>query len=149
MRHLSIALCVFTMAAGTAFVPGVAPVAQAQQADGIPITFRVLDIEGKPIPTAVIRHPDEMSRHRVNAETGEAPITELYMPDGSQVVFQKGDRIPFEVSAPGYNSVSYIYEVKKRRNLVIATLEKMNIDALLDDEGDDPVIQFGRDKPID
>jgi len=149
MRYLSIALCVVTMAAGTGFVPGVASVAQAQQADGVPITFRVLDIEGKPIPTAVIRHPDEMSRHRVNAETGEAPITELYMPDGSQVVFQKGDRIPFEVSAPGYNSVSYIYEVKKRRNLVISTLEKMNIDALLDDDGDDPVIQFGRDKPID
>ena len=149
MRPFLLAIFVMTLGGASGFLPAAVPAAHAQQADGIPITFRVLDVDGKPIPTAVIRHPDEMSRHRVNAETGEAPITELYMPDGSQVVFKKGDRIPFEISAPGYNSVSYIYEVKKRRNLVIATLEKMNIDALLDDDGDDPVIQFGRDKPID
>ena len=73
----------------------------------------------------------------------------LYMPDGGEIVFQKGMELEFEVSAPGYQNMRVLYEVKKRKNLVEVTLQKMEIDQLMEDEDDDPVIQFGRDRPID
>lgn len=37
--------------------------------------------------------------------------------------------------------------MRKRKNKIIVPLEKMTID-IMDIEEDDPVIQFGRDKPI-
>lgn len=126
------------------FVPSVA------HADdpGIPLKVRVLDSEGLPIKTAVVRHPDEQDRHRVNTETGVWEDSVLYMPDGSELIFEKGMTIPFEVSAPGYQNNSFTYTMRKRKNEVDVVLEKMEID-MTDEDPEDIVIQFGRDKPID
>lgn len=122
--------------------------ALAKDDDGIPVTVEVLDTEGKPISTAVVRHPDEADRHRVNTETGRWSAAVLYLPNGDEIIFKKGMELEFEVSAPGYKNARVKYFVRKRKNLVPVVLEKMDFKLEVDDE-DDPVIQFGRDKPID
>ena len=122
----------------------------AQAAEvGIPVTVRVIDAEsGKPIETAVVRHPDEQERHRVNTETGQWTDSFLYMPDGSELIFDKGMQLEFEVSAPGYMNQRVTYTVRRRKNTFEVPLTKMEID-LTDEDPDDIVIQFGRDKPIE
>ncbi len=123
-----------------------APVAQAQD-QGIPVEIRVLDEEGNPIPTAVVRHPEEQERHPVNTMTGAYFTDILYLPDGTERPFVKGMDLEFEVSAPGFITANILHVVRKRRNTIEVTLEKMNLDLL--DDLDEPVIQFGRDRPID
>ena len=122
--------------------------ALANEDPGIPLTVRVIDLTGNPIKTAVVRHPDEQDRHRVNTETGTWEGSVLYMPDGSELIFEKGMTIPFEVSAPGYVNRDFTYTMRKRKNEVDVVLEKMEID-MTDEDPEDIVIQFGRDKPID
>ncbi|MEQ1569646.1 MAG: hypothetical protein ABMA64_28685 [Myxococcota bacterium] len=137
-------------ALGSAALAGLAPtVALAADEDGIPVTVRVLDATtGEPIPTAVVRHPSEQDRHRVNTENGEWTGSVLYMPDGSELFFTKGMSLDFEVSAPGYLNGRFTYVVRKRRNSVEFALQKMEID-MSEEDPDDITIQFGRDKPID
>ena len=123
--------------------------AQAEEV-GVLVTVQVVDITGVPIPTAVVRHPKEEDRHRVNTATGEYSTSVLYMPNGDELIFEKGMMLEFEVSAPGYNNNHVQYLVKKRKNVFQVPLEKMALDLdSEEDEMDDPVIQFGRDKPID
>lgn len=119
--------------------------------EGIPVTVQVADTLGNPIPTAIVRHPAEQDRHRVNTETGKWMAQILYLPDGSELVFVKGMELEFEISAPGYQNAHVTYLVRKRKNVVPVVLEKMDLDALMADDDDDeePMIQFGRDKPID
>ncbi len=115
---------------------------------GVPITVYVLDEEENPVPTAVVRHPDEADRHRVNTSTGAWTGSVLYLPDGSEIVFEKGMILTLEISAPGYQTEKIMYSIRKRKNKVTVNLKKM--DVILDDEEmEDPVIQFGRDTPID
>lgn len=123
--------------------------ALAQEEIGIPVTVQVLDTSGAPVPTAVIRHPDEESRHRVNVETGKWTDSVLYLPNGDELIFEKGMELQFEISAPGYENQRVSYFVKKRKNLVPIVLRKMELDLTEEDDMEDPVIQFGRDKPID
>jgi hypothetical protein len=123
--------------------------AEAADDQGIPVTVQVLDAEGQPIPTAVVRHPEEADRHRVNTETGTTDIAILYLPDGTERIISKGMELEFEISAPGFQNARITYNVRKRRNLVPVILQKMDLDALMEDDEADPVIQFGRDKPID
>lgn len=125
-----------------------APTVALADDPGIPLTVRVIDSTGNPIKTAVVRHPDEQDRHRVNTETGTWSGSVLYMPDGSELIFDKGMTIPFEVSAPGYMNYSFTYTMRKRKNEVDVMLEKMEVD-MTDEDPEDIVIQFGRDKPID
>lgn len=132
------------LALSTALVPVPAAYAQAQ---GIPVEIQVLDPEGNPIPTAVVRHPEEMERHPVNTMTGAYRTDILYLPDGSEQPFFKGMTLNFEVSAPGYVTANIAHVVRKRRNNIQVTLEKMQLDLL--DDLEEPVIQFGRDRPID
>jgi hypothetical protein len=146
MRTLSRALAFLVMIA--AVLLG-SPLARAgNEDDGIPVTVRVIDPNGEPIPTAVVRHPQEQDRHRVNTETGMLTLSVLYLPDGSEILFEKGMSVDFEVSAPGYVNKKVTYVVRKRRNTFDVTLDKMTID-MSDDDPDDITIQFGRDKPID
>lgn len=126
-----------------------APALAGDDSEGILVTVEVLDVEGKPIPTAVVRHPDEADRHRVNTETGRWQAQVLYLPNGDELVFVKGMELEFEVSAPGYKNARVKYFVRKRKNLVPVVLEKMEFDLSSDENVEDPVIQFGRDKPID
>lgn len=121
----------------------------AADEEGIPVTVRVIDaVSLAPIPTAVVRHPQEQDRHRVNTETGTWTGNVLYLPDGSEMFFEKGDTLEFEVSAPGYVNTRISYVVRKRRNSVDVPLAKMDIDMSAEDP-EDITIQFGRDKPID
>lgn len=140
----------FRLLTALTLVAGISVAAPAlAQDDGIPVTIEVLDPEGKPIPTAVVRHPEEADRHRVNTETGRWTGSVLYMPDGSELVFEKGLVLSFEVSAPGYANSSFQYLVKKRKNLGTVVLEPITFSIEEDEELEDPVIQFGRDKPLD
>ena len=86
--------------------------------------------------------------NRVNTETGTWTGNVLYMPDGSELFFEKGMTVEFEVSAPGYLNTRISYVVRKRRNSVDVPLARMAIDMSAEDP-DDITIQFGRDKPID
>lgn len=117
--------------------------------EGIPVTIRVVDREtALPISTAVIRHPKEQERHRVNTETGTWTDSVLYLPDGSEMLFLKGMELEFEVSAPGYANQSVVFTVRKRKNVFEVPLDKMSVD-MSEEDPEDIMIQFGRDKPID
>lgn len=119
------------------------------QEEGIPVAVEVRDAAtGKIIPTAVVRHPMEAERHRVNTETGRWTEKVLYMSDGSELLFTKGMVLNFEVSAPGYANENVAYIVRKRNNVIPVSLTKMEL-SLDDDLESDPSIQFGRDKPLD
>jgi len=111
--------------------------------DGVPLKVFVLDQGGDPIPTAVVRHPDEADRKRVNAATGHWEGSVLYMEDGSELIFQPNMTIQLEVSAPGYLTKVISYDIKKRRNQFSVSLDELNLKA---DEFDEPIIQFGHDK---
>ena len=116
---------------------------------GIPLTVTVVDsATEQPIPTAVVRHPDEKNRHQVNTANGSTTISVLYMEDGTELIFTKGMQLSFEISAPGYLNQKFTYVMRRRKNRVTVPLSKMNFDIEME-EDDDPVIQFGRDKPLD
>ena len=114
--------------------------------DGVPIQVTVLDLDGNPISTAVVRHPEEADRHRVNALTGVWEGDVLYLPDGSEMVFVPGMTLTLEVSAPGYVTQIVQYDVRKRRNRIEVTLPVLVVD---ESDIEEPLIQFGRDKPVD
>ena len=124
-------------------------VGHAPDTPGIMVTVQVTDVAGAPIPTAVVRHPNEQERHPVNTESGRWEDSVLYMPDGSELFFEKGMDLEFEISAPGYKNERVIYTVRKRRNVIPVVLHKVEYEEEDEEEIDDPVIQFGRDKPID
>jgi hypothetical protein len=126
-----------------------APAWAKDDEEGINVTVQVFDAETQtPIPTAVVRNPQEEERHRVNRELGTWTGNVFYMPDGTEVRFIKGATLQFEVSAPGYVNQIVGYTVRKRRNEFPVYLQKMEVD-LEEENPDDVMIQFGRDKPID
>ncbi len=112
--------------------------------EGVPVKVYVVDGDGKAISTAVVRHPSEADRHRVNAETGHWEGAVLYLPDGTELIFKPGLLLELEVSAPGYVTKVISYDVKKRANQFPVVLEGMS---LKDGDFEEPIIQFGRDKP--
>lgn len=134
----------FALVAG--LVLAAANPALAKDDDGIPVQVQVLDPTGAPIPTAVVRHPEEAERHRVNTVTGTWEGNVLYLPDGTMIKFEKGMELTFEISAPGFVTETVRYVVRKRKNLIQVNLEKMAEEEV--EEIEMPVIGFGRDKPI-
>ena len=112
--------------------------------EGVPVKVFVVDGDGEAISTAVVRHPSEADRHRVNAETGHWEGSVLYLPDGSELLFKPGLLLELEVSAPGFVTKVISYDVKKRRNQFPVVLDGMS---LKDADFEEPIIQFGRDKP--
>ena len=121
--------------------------AKKNDGEGVPVYVKVLNLEGEPVSTAVIRHPDEADRHRVNALTGEWFASVLYLPDGSEMVFTPGMTIQFEVSAPGYMTQIIQYDIRKRKNRLEVSLPLLPIEE--EEEIEEPLIQFGRDRPRD
>jgi hypothetical protein len=118
--------------------------AKKDKDDGVSVRITVLDEAQNPIPTAVVRHPDEADRRRVNSVTGVWEDSILYLPDGSELRFVPGMTLQFEISAPGYITQVVQYDVRKRNNKVEIALKKMEIE---EEEIEEPLIQFGRDKP--
>ena len=134
------------------FAAWVAAFASAPAVAGEPapvqLTVYVKDETGAPIATATVRHRLEASRNPVNAADGSWKASVLYLPDGTEHKFAPGIEEMIEVSAPGYLSANHTYLMRKRKNVIEVVLAKMELKMESDDE-DDPVIQFGRDKPID
>jgi len=120
-----------------------APPARAADSEGIPITVTVMDQAGEPVPTAVIRHPDEADRHRVNSVDGTWTEAVLYLPDGTELKFEKGLLLKLEISAPGYVMQVVEHEVKKRKNNVEVTLLPQPMD---DEPIEEPMMSFSRDE---
>ena len=126
-------------------VPGPA-LAKKKKSEGVPVKVVVQDSEGKPIPTAIIRHPEEADRHRVNAVDGSWEADVLYMPDGSELFFKSGMTLQLEISAPGYITQVIQYDVRKRNNKIPVALDSLELES---EEIEEPMMQFGRDKPRD
>jgi hypothetical protein len=114
--------------------------------DGTPVKVTVVDLDDSPIATAVVRHPDVGDRIRVNSLTGSWEGRALYMPDGSELLFEPGLTILLEVSAPGHMTQIIQYDIRKRKNNIEVVLPPLIVD---DSDIEDPVINFGRDKPRD
>jgi hypothetical protein len=131
-----------------ALVPATASAKKGSEGDpeGVPVKVKVLDADGNPIPTAVVRHPDEADRHRVNSPTGEWFNSVLYLPDGSEMIFTPGMQLRLEISAPGYMTKIIQYDIRKRKNNIEVALDKLEIE---EQSIEEPTIQFGRDKPRD
>lgn len=142
------ALLGFALAAFVAALFGVAgarpALAKPKEDSGVPVRVMVLDAERKPIPTAVVRHPQEADRHRVNSVDGSWEASVLYMPDGSELRFTPGMTLELEISAPGYMTQVFQYQVRKRKNVVEIQLPKIEMD---DANIEEPMISFGRDEP--
>ena len=119
----------------------------ASDEPGIPLTLKVVDDQGKVIPSAVIRHPEEQERHRVNSYDGTWTASWLIMPDGRELVFERDLLLEFEISAPGYLNKPVVYVMKRRKNSVEIVLEPMDF-SFEEDELDEPEIGFGVDKPL-
>lgn len=115
--------------------------------EGIPVTVRVVDAAGEPVSTAVVRHPDEKDRHRVNAETGEWTDRVLYLPDGRELFFTKGMQLELEVSAPGYRTEHVVYTVRRRKNVFEVPLTQLRIDAS-PDKPEDVEVLMPRPRPL-
>lgn len=127
-----------------ALFAGSAHAADKKEVEGVPVRVIVLDADRKPISTAVVRHPQEADRHRVNSVDGSWEASVLYMPDGSELRFTPGMTLELEISAPGYMTQVFQYQVRKRKNVVELSLPKIEMD---DTTIEDPVISFGRDLP--
>jgi len=133
----------------TAAVGLVAPreaAAKKRAEEGVAVTIVVLDAENKPIPTAVVRHPGAAERNRVNSVNGEWKDSRVYLPDGSEMLFLPGMNLQLEVSAPGYMLRIVSYDIRKRNNRVPIVLDKLPEES---EEMEEPMIQFGRDRPIE
>ncbi len=138
-------LLLSTLLSGALLASGPA-LAKKKDGEGVNVKVTVLDDVGAPIPTAVIRHPQEADRHRVNSLTGAWEGSVLYLPDGSEMIFTPGMNIEFEISAPGYMTRIVQYDIRKRKNNIEVSLPTL----VMDEAGiEEPIITFGRDKPRD
>jgi len=124
---------------------GLTSCAHKNTGEGVPVRVYVLDQVTKvPIASAVVRHPEEAERHRVNAVSGYWEGSVLYLPKAQELIFTPGMSINLEVSAPGYITKEVMYDIKRRRNRFNVYLDKIETET---DEIEDPIIQFDRDKP--
>jgi hypothetical protein len=142
-----LALSAAPVATGLTLAPAVAHAKKKNDDGGIPLAIQVLGPDGMPLSTAKVRNPQEKEPHSVRTNDGTWEGDVLYLPDGTEVFFDKGMELTFEVSAPGYKNRKITYVMRKRKNKVVVQLEKLKL-GIDDFEDEDPVIQFGRDKPI-
>ena len=142
IRSLRTAL--FVACAAMLLVAGPADAKKKDKNAGVNVKVKVLDEANKAVATAVIRHPEEDQRHPVNAVDGTWEAAVLYLPDGSELTFVPGERLRLEISAPGFVTQHVEYQIKRRRNSFAVNLKAIELD---DEEIEEPVIQFGRDRP--
>jgi hypothetical protein len=135
-----------SLLAALAFWTGDAQAKGDEGTEGVLVKVKVLDVAGAAVPTAVIRHPDEADRHRVNAQTGEWSASVLYLPDGSEMIFTPGMVLTLEISAPGFMTKIIQYDIRKRKNNLEVALDALPME---EESIEEPVMQFGRDRPRD
>jgi len=116
------------------------------EVEGIPLVVTVVDgTTGLPIPFAAVRETQEKELHPVNRKTGQFATTMLYPSYNEEIPLQKGMELTLEVTAANYAPRKVTYVMRKRKNKVMVELEPMVVDP---NWGEEPVWQFGRDKPI-
>ncbi len=138
------ALLTLIAAAVFLLVPGQAQAKRGADSVGTRVYVQVTDVAGEPVRTAVIRHPEEADRHRVNSVDGTWDEEVLYLPDGSELIFTPGMILVLEVSAPGYETQVIQYQVRRRKNHFKVALVKLEYD---ESEIEEPMMSFGRDAP--
>lgn len=132
------------VAAVLTLLPGQAEAKRGADSVGTRVYVQVTDQAGEPIRTAVIRHPEEADRHRVNSVDGTWDEEVLYLPDGSELIFTPGMILVLEVSAPGYETQVIQYQVRRRKNNFKVALVEIEYD---EGEIEEPMMSFGRDAP--
>lgn len=90
---------------------------------GATLAVTVHDLAGAPIPNAVVVFEAEQERHLVNANTGTWMGSLLYLPDGRELAFHKGDVVRLEVSADGYQAAKLVYVARKKKNAISVVLQ--------------------------
>ena len=128
----------------TALLLSCATTGKRDAGEGVVVSVTVMDEVGKPIPTAVVRHPEEADPHRVNSLNGKWDASVLYLPGGGELIFTPGMHLQLEVSAPGYLTRVIGYDIHKRKNAIEVTLKELVVD---DSDIIEPTLEFGRDKP--
>jgi hypothetical protein len=96
---------------------------------GVPVTVQVVNDAGTPVSTAHVTHPIERASHAVNTDTGKWTESVLYLPNGTELIFEQGTELVLEVAAPGYLTELVTFTVKKRKNLVVVPLTHEPADA--------------------
>lgn len=110
---------------------------------GVTIEITVMDMEGKPVPTAVVKHEKESDPSRVNELTGVWQAKEVFDAEGAEFPFKPGNIEQFSISAPGYMTQVVKYDVRRRHNNIEIKLDKMEIEQ---EDAEDIITPFGRDK---
>jgi len=100
--------------------PRVAATRQVEERPGraVSLTVEVVDENGRPIPYAAVRIFEEGERHRVDPETGRWTGSAMFLPDGTERAFDKGQRLWMAVFAPGYEYQRSHHTLSRRRNEV-------------------------------
>jgi len=132
LRILALGAALLGPAALPAAVLSVPTPAHAERPQIVMVT--VTDTEGKVVPNAWVRIPGTEGRRTVDAITGIWEASMLYRFDGEPYVFTKGETLLITVSAPGYLSQTFEFEVRARRNELPVTLEKMPEQEILPDD---------------
>ncbi len=132
------------MLAGGMLLAGAAEAKPKAPDEGVPVKVVVKDQGALPIATAVVRHPLEQDRHRVNSVDGSWETSVLYLPDGTELRFTPGQTLDLEISAPGYVTQVFQYQIRKRRNVIEVKLHKIENEV---EQIEEPMITFGRDVP--
>ena len=99
-----------------------------KKGEGIVVEVKVLDKEDSAIvATAMIRYPKDETTYRVNEVNGIWKASEIYLSDGDTMHFTPGSSVQLEISAPGYVTQLVQYDVRRWRNKVEISLEKMKM----------------------
>jgi hypothetical protein len=115
--------------------------------EGIPLVITVVDAQTRrPIPFATVRDTQEKALKMVDRKTGQIVMTRLEPSYNDMVPLTKGMELTIEVTAAAYEPKQIAYRMRRRGNKLIVPLDVMKIPPNI---GSDPIMQFGRDRPLD
>lgn len=114
------------------------------------VSVMVVDVDGNPLPNAMVRVPETEGRRDVTPDTGVWEADMLYKLDGSEFFFSKGTVLDFTITAPGYEAATVAWTVRGRKNGIRVVLAPLPADAKPTTEDDELMIQwFKRTTPVD
>jgi len=104
--------------------PPTATPAPKRYKPGAVLTVKVVSGEGDApavVPHAMVRFPEEGEDHRVNTLAGTWTSTLLYLPDGTERFFDKGETFTMDVFAAGYalQQVTFVVPRRKKHQLTV------------------------------
>jgi hypothetical protein len=125
-----------------------APAAYAERPQILAVT--VTDTAGAPVPNAWVRIPQTEGRRAVDPTTGIWEASMLYTYAGEPLVFTKGMTLEVSISAPGYLTQTFLFEVRARRNELPVQLVPMPEPEMLPDgleSDEDALLDWFRSSP--